>query len=191
MRRRRVTTWLCLGVLGTMSAMAQSGSEGRPSSPQAQQRQGTVPAADQKFVKQAIDAAMTELQMSKSAEAKSTNEDVKKFAQTVIEDRSDTLEDLRQAAQQMGVEPPREMSDSFEKSYDKLTAMSGVAFDQEYMKAMVKMHKDDDHLYREEAKNTTSPQLKKMMTEADARVQERLQQAQPLAQEVNGRAGTR
>lgn len=187
MNQRRITVWLCLGMLGTVGAACQTGSGAMHSSQPAQNDEVAGPAADRNFVKKAMDAAMAELQMSRSAETKSANEDVKKFAQTVVSDRSDTLDELRQAAQQMNLEPPSQMSGNAEKNYTKLNALSGAEFDDAYMKTMVKMHKDDDRLYREEAKNTTSPQLKQMMTEADGKVQDRLKQAQPIADAVSNK----
>jgi putative membrane protein len=53
--------------------------------------------------------------------------------------------------------------------------------DQAYIKEMVKAHKEDDKAFKEEARNTTSPQLKEMVTQDLQMIERHLQQLQQIA----------
>ena len=62
-----------------------------------------------------------------------------------------------------------------------MKGLSGDAFDQAYIKEMVKAHKEDDKAFKEEAKTTTSPQLKEMVTQDLQMIESHLQQVQQIA----------
>jgi putative membrane protein len=68
------------------------------------------------------------------------------------------------------------------KEMEKLKALSGDAFDQAFLKETVKNHKDEDKSNRDEARTTTSPQLKDLVTQENTIIGNHLQQAQQLAQ---------
>lgn len=176
---------LCAGgAFGQMHGAGGQSTEqaGPPQQPTQQPKNEVVsgPDADRTFLKKAMEANVFEIQMGQLALQKSTDDQVRHFALQMTDDHGKMLDVLKQAAQQLNVPVPAEPSKSAVKSMDKMKAFSGDAFDQAYIKEMVKAHKDDDKLFKEEARNTTSPQLKQLVTEADQTIESHLQQAQQL-----------
>ncbi len=72
----------------------------------------------------------------------------------------------------LNIPVPQEPSKAAMKTMDKMKGLSGDAFDQAYIKEMVKAHKEDDKAFKEEARTTITPQLKEMATQ-DAGIIER------------------
>jgi putative membrane protein len=120
--------------------------------------------------------------MGRLALEKSTDSQVRHYAIQETEDHGKILDELKQAAQQLTMSVPDGPSKSALKELDKLKMLSGDAFDQALLKETVKSHKDEDKSYRDEARTTTSPQLKNLVTQENQIIGNHLQQAQQLAQ---------
>jgi putative membrane protein len=112
---------------------------------------------------------------------KSNDDQVKQFAQRMVDDHGKMQDELKPAAEQMGVKVPEGPSKSQMKSMDKMKALSGDAFDQAYIKDMVKDHKGDDNDFKMEAQSTQNPQLKQMVMQSDQTIESHLQQIQQIA----------
>jgi putative membrane protein len=169
--------------------MQQPSGANSPSSMDQQQQQqqmgtsgmNTGPAVDKAFVKKALEGNIAEIEMGKLALQKSNDDQVKQFAQRMVDDHGKMLDELKPAAEQMGVKVPEGPSKGQMKSMDKMKALSGDAFDQAYIKDMVKDHKGDDNDFKMEAQSTQNPQLKQMVMQSDQTIESHLQQIQQLA----------
>src|ERR1700749_2772654 len=174
---------------GQMQQPNQSGAGNSPSSMDQQQQMATSgangmntgPALDKSFVKKALEGNIGEIEMGKLALQKSSDDQVKQFAQRMVDDHGKMQEQLKPAAEQMGVKVPDGPSKGQMKSMDKMKALSGDAFDQAYIKDMVKDHKSDDSDFKLEAQSTQNPQLKQLVTESDQTIQSHLQQIEQIA----------
>jgi putative membrane protein len=171
--------------------MQQPGQGGAPNSPSMQQQQQEMggpsamnagPSMDKAFVKKALEGNMAEVQMGQLALQKSNDDQVKQFAQRMVDDHGKMLEQMKPAAQQMGVKVPDGPSKGQMKNMDKMKALSGDAFDKAYIKDMVKDHKNDDSEFKQEAQSTQNPQLKQMVMQSDQIIESHLQQIEQLAQ---------
>jgi putative membrane protein len=140
------------------------------------------PVFDKKFVKKAIESNLGDVEMGRLALEKSTDSQVRHYAIQETEDHGKILDELKQAAQQLTMSVPDGPSKSAQKEIDKLKMLAGDAFDQAFLKETVKSHKDEDKSYRDEARTTTSPQLKNLVTQENQIIGNHLQQAQQLAQ---------
>jgi putative membrane protein len=172
---------------GQMQQPSQSPGANSPSMQQQQQEMGAAgmnagPAMDKEFVKKALEGNMAEVQMGQLALEKSSDDQVKQFAQRMVDDHGKMLDQLKPAAQAMGVKVPDGPSKGAMKSMDKMKALSGDAFDQAYIKDMVKDHKKDSSEFKQEAQSTQNPQLKQLVTEASQTIDSHLQQIQQIAQ---------
>jgi putative membrane protein len=141
-----------------------------------------APVADKKFIQKAIEFSQDDIAMGRFALQKSTDSQVRSLAMQETDDHGRILEDLKQAAQQLHVNVPDAPSKGALKSMDKMKALSGGAFDSAFLQEIVKGHKDEDKSYRDEARTTTSPQLKALVTEEDQTLEKHMQQAEQLAQ---------
>jgi putative membrane protein len=179
---------------GQMQQPSQAGGANSPSMEQQQQQQqmgganglNAGPAMDKAFVKKALEGNMAEVQMGQLALQKSNDDQVKQFAQRMVDDHGKMLEQMKPAAQQMGVKVPDGPSKGEMKNMDKMKALSGDAFDQAYIKDMVKDHKKDDSEFKQEAQSTQNPQLKQMVIQSDQMIESHLQQIQQIAQTKGG-----
>jgi putative membrane protein len=171
----------------TQQQPSQSTGANSPSMQQEQQTGGATamnagPAADKAFVRKALEGNMAEIQMGQLALQKSSDDQVKQFAQRMVDDHGKMLDQLKPAAQAMGVKVPEGPSKGAMKNMDKMKGLSGDAFDQAYIKDMVKDHKKDSSEFKQEAQNTQNPQLKQLVTEASQTIDSHLQQIQQIAQ---------
>lgn len=154
---------------------------------QQQQEMGSMnsptagPAMDKEFVKKALEGNMAEVQMGQLALEKSSDDQVKQFAQRMVDDHGKMLGQLKPVAQQMGVKVPEGPSKGQMKSMDKMKGLSGDAFDQAYIKSMVKDHKNDDSEFKQEAQSTQNPQLKQVVMQSDQIIQSHLQQIEEIS----------
>ena len=114
----------------------------------------------QKFMKETASAGMMEVELGKMASEKASSEEVKQFGQTMVEDHTKANEELKALASSSNVTIPESMNEKHQKTVDKLSALSGEEFDQEYMKTMLKDHKKDIEKFQKAAEKADSEKLK-------------------------------
>lgn len=108
--------------------------------------------ASQKFLKQAIEGNLAEVQMGQLAEKNGKSDGVRSFGQMLQKDHSDANQKATAAANQMGMSPPSEPNSKQKAMYDKMSKLSGDKFDREFAKHMVADHKKDIKDYEKQAK---------------------------------------
>jgi len=108
---------------------------------------------DAKFLKQAAEGGMAEVELGKLAQQKAMRDEVKQFATRMVDDHTKANDEIAKIAGANGVELPTELDDSTRKEMDKLKALTGPDFDRAYMKHMVSDHRKDLREYRHEAKS--------------------------------------
>lgn len=140
---------------------------------------------DKMFVKKALEGGMAEVQFGQLALQKSSNDDVKQFAQRMVDDHTKMGDDLKPIAQQMNVKIPDGPSSKDKAMMAKMQALNGDAFDKAYIKDMVKDHKMDQKEFKEESSRTTNPDLKQASTHGLEVITEHLQMIEQIASKNN------
>ena len=97
------------------------------------------------------------MQVGKLAQQKSQNDAVRSFGQQLVSDHSDANKKAAQVADQLGVTPPKEPNAKQKATYDKLSKLSGDAFDRAFAKEMVADHKKDIKEFEKTAKKNNDP----------------------------------
>jgi len=120
----------------------------------------TVTAADQEFILAAAQGGMTEVKLGDLATQNGTRADVKEFGQMMVKDHSAINADLKALASQKGVTLPDSLDTKHQGMVDKLAALSGSAFDEAYISAMVKGHKMDAKAFKAESVATADADIK-------------------------------
>src|SRR5262249_5747598 len=100
----------------------------------------TVTANDRKFMTGIAQDGMAEVQLGQLALSQASNDDVKKFAQRMVDDHSKVNQELTDMAKTKGVSLPAEPGPKHKQVKDRLAKFSKADFDREYMKEMVKDH---------------------------------------------------
>lgn len=90
------------------------------------------------------------MELGQLAADKASSPDVKEFAQRMVKDHSQANDQLKQIAMKKGVTLPTSPSAKNEVTKNKLSRLSGDAFDQAYMSDMVKDHKKDIAAFQKE-----------------------------------------
>ncbi|MBA3783969.1 MAG: DUF4142 domain-containing protein [Acidobacteria bacterium] len=116
--------------------------------------------SDSKFMMMAAMSDMNEIGLSNTALSKSSNEDVKKLAQMMVDDHTKASEELKPIAMSKNVMLPTEMDSKHKAAMEKMSAMSGSGFDREYVKMMVKDHEKAVAMFQKEANNGKDAEAK-------------------------------
>lgn len=115
---------------------------------------------EEDFWNKAAEGGMAEVELSKLAQTKSQNADVKKFAQMMITDHTKANTELKALAAKKNVTLPTALSSSHKSTLDKLGTLSGADFDKAYVDAMVSDHDGAVSLFQTEGDGGTDPDLK-------------------------------
>jgi len=109
---------------------------------------------DKKFLANAAQSDQNEIALSKLAEEKATNPDVKAFAHKMVVEHTQMTESMKPFADSWGLTAPSGPDADHQKEWDKLNGMSGGDFDKEYMSDMVSDHAKALRAFTSEAKDT-------------------------------------
>lgn len=161
--------------------------------------------SDKEFIKDATNIGTAEVKLSQLAVDKATNPEVKKFAQTMVDDHSKANEELKSLVGKIGSGgvattgtmtgrtatdesmSGEQLSSEGQKAYDKLKDLSGDKFDREYVKIMVDDHQKAVKLFEKQSKNGENSELKTFATKTLPTLRHHLDQAQLVQRDIKGR----
>lgn len=188
---------LCIGIAG-LSAMCSlpvsaqmmghgAAAQGVNNPSQNGMSNAMGPAKDEAFLKDAAAGNMAEVAMGKVALDKSSNDDVKKFAQMMVDDHTKMETDVEAVAKATGAKLPDGPDKGAKKEIAKLQTLSGADFDKAYMAAMVKDHKKDLSDFKSEAGSTQNGAVRDLATNGAKTIQTHLEAAESINSKVNGK----
>lgn len=138
-------------------------------------------AYDKTFLAKAADAGSTEIAASKVAQGKSTNAEVKKFADSMVTDHTKVADELKQLASSKQVKVSDEPGAKHKVELAKLDGLSGKQFDQEYAaKIGVEAHKEAVKLFTDASQKATDPEIKAFAAKTLPALQHHLEMANAL-----------
>lgn len=138
--------------------------------------------AEKAFVTKAAKGNMAEVELGKLASDKSHNQQVKDFGQQMVTDHSKANDNLKPIADSNGVQWPTQLTGEPKALYDKLSKLSGAAFDKTYIHAMVEDHQKDAKEYETESGKAKDSQLKSYVDQTLPVVQQHLSHIQSIQQ---------
>ncbi len=146
-------------------------------------------AKDKTFLKTSAEGNMAEIKLAQLALTKSSNDDVKGFAQKMVDDHTKLQETMKPFVEQAGLTPPSDLNAQHQMLDKKLSALSGDAFDKQYIAAMVKDHKKDLSEFKTEVSSTKNPQLKDAVSQGQQVIQEHTTMIEGIAQKNGAHSG--
>jgi len=158
----------------TVGPMPRSSSAALP------QAGTTLSKSDQTFVKTAAEGGIAEVQLAQLAQQKTQNDQVKQFAQKMIDDHTSNNQQLVQLATTLGVTPPSDPDAMQQKTSVRLGALSGAKFDRVYIHNQIHDHEMMLKLFQTEASSGENPQLKAFAEQTVPVIQQHLALAQRL-----------
>jgi len=141
-------------------------------------------SSDSGFIKEAAQGGMMEVELGKAAQDKASNEKVKDFGKRMEQDHSKANDELKKIASDKGVQLSSDLDKKHKSKVDKLTKLSGVEFDRQYMRDMVSDHKEDVKKFQNEADKGKDADLKKFASQTLPTLKEHLQLAESTADAV-------
>jgi putative membrane protein len=118
---------------------------------------GAADKASEKFIKEAVEGNLAEVQVGQLAQQKGESEGVKTFGGQLQKDHSAANEKVTALANKLGVTPPTEPNKKQKAIHDRLSKLNGAAFDKAFAKAMVDDHKEDIGKFEKQAKKKNDP----------------------------------
>lgn len=204
MRKTLFTMSAAVAVCGLLSspAAAQYGDdESRPgtsgtqtpATPSTQERTDeskSTPRSDRSFIQKAADDSVAEVKLGELASEKASNTQVKQFAQRMVRDHGKAKDQLQPIASAQQVRIEENLEPEHQRVHDRLSNLSGEAFDRAYMDYMVEDHQKAVKLFQQHSQSASDPQVKQFASSQLPILQEHLREAQRLQREVGGARGT-
>jgi putative membrane protein len=140
---------------------------------------GELTHADRRFLEKAATSSREEVEISRIAAERSTNDDVKKFAQMMVDDHTRANEEIASFAEKHGVKLPDKNANE-----EKWRRRDAKDFDRDYVKQMVSDHKDDVELFRKAAKDSTDPEILEFARKTLPKLEQHYERANDLKKMV-------
>jgi putative membrane protein len=174
MRSSTMKTPLLILTLGTVLALSTAFAADK-------EKMGKATAAEMAFMKKAADGGMTEVELGKVAEKNGQKENVKGFGSHMVKDHGKANDELKTVAGKMEVTLPEKVSAEHQAKIDKMSKMSGDAFDMAYAKGMVADHEKTVADFEKASGMVKNADLKKFVDETLPVIKEHLKMAKELA----------
>lgn len=153
---------------------------GQTNSMSAGSSNGSISASDKKFVREAAQGGMAEVEMGKLATEKASSPEVKKFGQRMVDDHTKAGDQLKEVASSKGISVPDKLSAKDEATKLRLSKLSGEQFDKAYMSDMVKDHTQDVADFQRESSSGMDPDVKNFASQTLPTLKDHLRQAKEI-----------
>ncbi len=118
------------------------------------------PLSDKEFVLRASQGGMTEVQLGKVASDKGSTSQVKDFGARMVKDHTQANDELASLAEKKGITVSQTLDSHHQAQVDKLSRLSGSAFDKAYVSNQVNAHEMTVKLFQQEAQSGQDADLK-------------------------------
>jgi putative membrane protein len=173
MKQKLTLTVTALFALAVSSAIAQT-----------EANRMKLSTAENTFLTAAAEGGMAEVELGKLAQQKANSDAVKEFGKRMEDDHSKVNDQLKSLASNKGVTLPTSISAKSQATKDRLSTLSGAAFDRAYMQDMVTDHTHDVAEFRRMASSATDPDIKAFATKNLPTLEEHLKLARTTLAEV-------
>ena len=140
---------------------------------------GHAPMTDQQFVDFAAQTDMTEAHLGQIAQDKG-GQAVREYGQTLRSDHTGDYHQLTEAAQKAGLTVPKAIDAQEDRVINSLDKLQGETFNRRYVHEMLMGHEHDIAVYKQEAQDAASPEVKAYSQHALPTLQKHLEEARRL-----------
>jgi putative membrane protein len=129
---------------------------------------------DRTFLIQAHRANLTEIEAGKTAQNKASDQTVRDLGERLIADHTKLDADVRKVAETAGVQLPSRPSPKQRAVLERVSGLSGAAFDREWVASQIAGHRQTLANGAKELRDGSSAEVKQLATDAKPIVQEHL-----------------
>ena len=146
----------------------------------------------EEFVNKVTVSDMFEVKSGKLAAKKAQHEDVKDFGEQMVDEHTETTEDLKEIVkdENIKVDMPSKLDDKHQANLDKLKEASGAKFDTVYVPMQVLAHEQAVNLFEDYSKSGDNEALKEWAADTVPTLKEHLEEARDLNAELSKTAET-
>lgn len=142
--------------------------------------------ADRNFIREAAIGGMAEVDLARLAEQKSESDEVKRFAQRMIQDHTKANDRLAVLADAVNVPIPKTLDAEHRAMRAALEKASGAGFDRAYIQGQMADHGTTAQLFEYEIGSGQDAELKTFAGDTLPVVFQHLQLAQSIAADMTG-----
>ena len=170
------------GAQGAASTQPESSGASASSSKDAGAK--TLSKSDQNIMREIAQANLAEIEAGKVALSQSRNEQVRNYAQKMIDDHQQAQQELEELAQAKGVTLPDE-------PVKKLSALEGDKFDKQYMQqGGLNDHRNTHRLVERAQTRASDPELKELAAKMEPIISQHLTMARDVTSARSGTSGS-
>jgi putative membrane protein len=171
---------LAFGGVMTLTTVAQEETAGSTAASSGKQSAG-MGNTDTAFVEKAARGGLAEVELGQLAVQKASSQEVKQFAQRMVDDHTKANEQLKQVAAQEHIDLPQQPNAKDKATKARLEKLSGERFDKAYMSDMVKDHQKDVAEFERESKTSKDAAVKSFAEQTLPTLRDHLKEAQKIA----------
>jgi putative membrane protein len=147
----------------------------------------TVVASDKNFMVTAAEGAMLEVRLGEIAKKKGGTQQVRDFGAMMVTDHGKAGDNLKVIAAKYGVALPSELNAENQAILNRLSRLSGDAFDKAYINEMVKAHSKDASAFEVASKKAKDRDLKAFAQQTLPVIKMHLQHIKGMANRAGGK----
>lgn len=140
---------------------------------------------DEAFVRVAAHGGLAEIKLGKLAMDQGSNEAVKAFGTSMVAEHTKAGDELKEAAKEERIALPTDLSAKDQATYDRLSKLSRVDFDQAYAQEIVKDHQQDLRDFQREANHGNNDVIRGFASATVPMIQQHLDQAKAMLKTVS------
>jgi putative membrane protein len=145
-------------------------------------------SSDRLFVRKAAQGGLAEVQLGQLATEKAASPEVKQFGQRMVDDHTKANDQLKQIAQQQGIQVPDQLDAKDAATKARLEKLSGKEFDRAYMHDMVMDHTKDVTEFKHEANSGKDSAVKSFAQQTVPTLEDHLKEAKNIAPKVGAKS---
>jgi putative membrane protein len=177
--------------LGCWAVLAHQENTPTRASQSAGEKRAIAGNNDETFLRGAAEGSMLEVKLGQVAEQRAQSEEVKKFAQRMVEDHTKALDELKAIGAREHINLPTNISHQHSLRYKALEKLSGAEFDKAYARDMVQDHQQDINEFKHGAATAQKPELKDFAQKTLPTLESHLQQAKEMMAQVSKESGSK
>jgi putative membrane protein len=159
-----------------------------PSQDSAPAKPAAKTPSDRQFAREAAAGGLAEVKLGQLAVDKGNSDVVKTFGQKMVDDHSKANSELQAVAGKSNITLPTTPSAADQAAYDRLSKLSGAAFDRAYARNMVQDHIHDVAAFKQEANYGKDPAIKAFASATLPTLTDHLKMARDMKLAVAGTA---
>lgn len=174
-------TGLCIAFASFAVAQDQAT---KPSTAQTDKHDAAAMTSTKAFLTEAAEGAVAEVELGQLASQKAANDKVKSFGQQMVTDHGAANTELKQLADRKQVTLPTAMGRQQKIEHDRLSKLSGSAFDRAYVNLMVSDHQKDVAEFKKQSTQSTDADVKAFAAKTLPTLEQHLSLIQVIQKEL-------